>query len=806
MSFIQIIKPNPNWSFSVEFQTHFFFHIYQIMRTSNNLLDTLQTITGTGQFHSSGKEKFFLPGLQISGLGEVAFPLHPVMAEEIKKHAEAAPYGKGADTVLDESVRKCWQIDASHFQFDNPDWNKYLEKTTAAVAADLGVTGEVVAEPYKLLLYEKGGHFLAHRDTEKIGDEGDMFGTLIIALPSEHQGGQLLIRHDGQEITIDFSKPSKNHLLRHAAFFADCEHEVLPVTAGYRCCLVYNLRLKKGDPSRLNLALSEHTRQLLPHMKSLTKHLAGDFTAILLEHRYTEANLSLAQLKNNDRARGLALIAAAQEVGLTARLALVTFHQSGELEDGYDFDDYYSRGRRGRSRSSDEETMGEIYEESLSIDHWRDANDHPEQLGSWLINANRLITREKIGSGEPHEKEAEGFTGNAGCTMDYWYHHAAIVLTDPQSEELLLTSYNLDGAIQKLLVLSAKTHRPARFSLLGEAVIDALEKRYQTYHGYSDWRDNQTFQTTLQAIANQSDADLLNQLFQTLPFHTLKACDSKHWTLLLKNFGPASFTPLFQNLPADELEDHRHTLFDFLESLLAKGETQAATPIAPLLLNFQPKTCRQSSFSSYWTGRSTASNAPGDSHESHILLAASHFLEKATDRKKATTFLHGDRSLPHLRDTLAPALLKKTLAKHFRGENSHFPEFLAAAIADLEAETSRPLEPYPDWARPCPDLGKNNTDSQYYRSSKGGNPIKELQDFMANPDEQTHDFRYAQAIRTNLEQLIQNHHLDLDHATIKNTTPHILRCTKNSASHQRALKTRQSDHALLKKLRKLTSP
>jgi predicted 2-oxoglutarate/Fe(II)-dependent dioxygenase YbiX len=43
-------------------------------------------------------------------------------------------------------------------------------------------------------LYEKGGFFKPHRDTEK---EDKMFATLIIQLPTEYEGGQLIVNHNG---------------------------------------------------------------------------------------------------------------------------------------------------------------------------------------------------------------------------------------------------------------------------------------------------------------------------------------------------------------------------------------------------------------------------------------------------------------------------------------------------------------------------------------------------------------------------------------------------------------------------------
>lgn len=40
---------------------------------------------------------------------------------------------------------------------------------------------------------------------------------------------------------VDMCCVEEKYLANYAAFYADCEHEVLPVTSGYRLTLVYNL-------------------------------------------------------------------------------------------------------------------------------------------------------------------------------------------------------------------------------------------------------------------------------------------------------------------------------------------------------------------------------------------------------------------------------------------------------------------------------------------------------------------------------------------------------------------------------------
>ena len=292
--------------------------------------------------------------------------------------------------------------------FHAPEWDKFFQRTVRRIGEDLGINGKVSAVPYKLLVYGKGGHFRAHRDTEKLEA---MFATLIIALPSAHEGGRLLIRHDGREVEVAFS--SEHHAFQHAAFFADCEHEVEPVRSGFRCCLVYNLRLDRGDPGKLNRSLAAQSRTLQAPLRKLAAERAGGLTAVLLEHSYTEANLSLRNLKGHDQARARALLAAAKEEGFVAHLGLVTFHQTGQLEDDYGY------GRRRRYYDDDDAdsdgTMGEIFEEDLSIGSWRNGSDKRVALGDYRIGPEALVTAENFGEGEPDEQEAEATPATRGA-------------------------------------------------------------------------------------------------------------------------------------------------------------------------------------------------------------------------------------------------------------------------------------------------------------------------------------------------------------------------------------------------------
>lgn len=766
------------------------------MSASESIFSALSAITGTGGFHSTGTSSFFFPILKVEGMGEVAFPLSASQAKELIAVAEAAPYGLGEKTVLDETVRKCWQLDASRFELQSPQWKTFLEETVARVREDLGIAGKVSAYPYKLLVYGEGGHFKAHRDSEKLDA---MFGTLIVALPSAHEGGRLFIRHDGREIVVDFSRQEHRHEFQHAAFFADCEHEVAPVRSGYRCCLVYNLRLDEGDPDSLNLSLDAHAQTLLDPLRALKDERRGDLAALLLEHYYTEANFSLRNLKGHDAARARALFAAAKETGFTARLGLVTYHQTGELVESY-------RPRR-RYRNDDEGddpedgTMGEIHEEGRTIELWRDENDNEVPLGDYFVEEDVIFSREPFGEGEPDEKEAEGFTGNAGCTMDYWYRRAAIVLWAQDDEEEVLCCYDFRGACRTLAGLASteKTGPGSSFHRLGIAVIRQLPDELPPAGHFSRLRspENGPFAITLGALAQARSRGLLDELLPMLPDHAWALCDAALWKKLHKAFGVAAFAAIYERMSGGDPEVKRQLLFPILDALLAgkDGEPQARN-IAVRLSALKPKAPQPP----HWE-RKLEPLVPGDCEEACVLLAASRLLDGRAERSAALDFLLADRSLDYVRQVLAPALLDKRSC--LSATNSLAPEVLDFARDLLADEVARPLAPYPDWTRPCPVLESppHKTGSGFYHpGATAREALRELVAFMANPATEKRDFRYSQDIRSALEHFINDHALDLDCVTIRKGSPHTLACTKNDKSHHRALARRAADVELLEQL------
>ena len=111
------------------------------------------------------------------------------------------------------------------------------------------------------------GKFKPHVDTPR-GE--DQIGSLVICLPSEHEGGALAVRHGGQHSLFDWAPASKS-AIQWAAFFSDCEHEVLQVTAGHRVTLTYNLYVRDGGPSAMATQLQALDQEKLHFYAALKK-------------------------------------------------------------------------------------------------------------------------------------------------------------------------------------------------------------------------------------------------------------------------------------------------------------------------------------------------------------------------------------------------------------------------------------------------------------------------------------------------------------------------------------------------------
>lgn len=166
--------------------------------------------------------------------------LRPLVAR-----CKPAPFGKGRKTLYSREVRDALQIKAERGAFSvlhfDPAEAGILEQIRSELTPQVRETP--TAELYSLNIYASGGHFKPHKDTPR---GGDMFGTLVVCLPSQFSNGALVLKHHGVFQLYEWGRAIKEQVeptrLHWAAFFGDVDHQIERVWTGLRVTLTYLLR------------------------------------------------------------------------------------------------------------------------------------------------------------------------------------------------------------------------------------------------------------------------------------------------------------------------------------------------------------------------------------------------------------------------------------------------------------------------------------------------------------------------------------------------------------------------------------
>ena len=151
------------------------------------LTELLRSVVRPGDYCAHGRLFLPMPTVNVAGVGLLSFPVPDSQVRALTEVAERAPYGRGTETLVDTSVRDCWQIDAARLCIAGRAWDDTFATVLDAVATGLGFGDALEARLYKLLVYPTGGFFAPHRDTEKVDG---MVATLTNSLPTAGAGGE----------------------------------------------------------------------------------------------------------------------------------------------------------------------------------------------------------------------------------------------------------------------------------------------------------------------------------------------------------------------------------------------------------------------------------------------------------------------------------------------------------------------------------------------------------------------------------------------------------------------------------------
>ncbi|KAH8722970.1 hypothetical protein GQ44DRAFT_657499 [Phaeosphaeriaceae sp. PMI808] len=290
---------------------------------------------------------------------------------------EPASFGFQGKDVIDESYRKATKLDSTAFSTTFCPYVvgiiDILGRTLLPQSGDS--SRSIKAELYKLNVYEApSGLFKPHVDTPRSDLQ---FGSLVVCLPSKHKGGQLVVRHQEHSTTFDWSGDGND--IHWAAFYSDCEHEVMQVTNGHRITLTYNLFVRHSIVDGVNGCALPGAPKFPVHeiVKSALANpdffpqggIIGKYCTHAYAHATSAGIRSLPRvLKGSDMVTYEVFRSLGVWVGLRSIIDLSRFE--GELEEDYCQENLVSRLSEPEilENYEEEERLEQIFEGSYSHD------------------------------------------------------------------------------------------------------------------------------------------------------------------------------------------------------------------------------------------------------------------------------------------------------------------------------------------------------------------------------------------------------------------------------------------------------
>src|SRR5271156_2668537 len=744
-------------------------------KITDDLASLLAKARRPGDFHVSGVVETFPPGLWVEGAGEIPLPLLPFQAEQLVAAASAAPFGRGAETVYDPNVRRTWQIEPGKVKIASKHWPQTLQTVLARVGEGLGVEDPIEAEFYKLLVYDEGSFFAGHRDTEK---SPGMFATLVIVLPSACSGGELVVRHGGREAKLDMRAADPSEIA-FAAFYADCVHEVLPVTSGCRLALVYNLtrRGKRGA-----LAPPSHEREQAAAAAMLSEWAGrGDPTKIvyLVEHAYPQAELGFAALKGADSAAAAILVEAARRARCDLHLALLTIEESGAAE--------YAdspRSRRG-GWSGREREAGEVFESPRVLSQWRRPDGAASPLSELPFGNDEISPSEALEDMVPDEEHFQEHAGNEGASFERSYSRAALVLWPSDRIFAVVNQAGLAATLPLLADMAmrwtasgedrgSQLWRDAR--ALSEEMLRTWPTSDHYYRADGKLSDAGKF---LAALTDLKDESRISEfLTQVVAAGLFTIGDNASVVAALQALPPEQGGDLLLRIVAGTSAAAFERSADLLARAAAAsglGYPAQRLAAAKALVVAMPTKASEPSAANNWRRDFRVASRP----IVDLVRGVAAIDDELAD--KAVAFALARPQIYEMDGALVPAARELTASGEFK-DASAAKSLRAACLAHLGARIALTLEPPADWRR-ASAVG-----------CKCGH-CAELSAFLADPARGVWRLRAGQASRSHVEQTIKSARADVSTKTEKQGSPHILLCTKTQASYERAVGQRSTDVA-----------
>jgi len=763
---------------------------HQVSETDHTpklLAELLESVDRPGSYCVGDTIHVLMPKISVDGVGELSFPVSKSQIDALIGVAERAPYGKGTDTLIDTSVRDCWQIDASHLRMTGGAWPKSLKNILDLVREGLGLENrEIDAELYKLLIYEKGGFFAPHKDTEKVHR---MIATLTLSLPTSGAGGELLVRHEDQEtlFAMNANEPSE---ISYAAFYADCLHEVRPVNQGHRISLVFNLFIPSGQKLVGAPVYTTVTQKITSCLLNWKKIGKSEKLVWLLEHLYTEDGLSFDTLKGIDEVVARILGEAADHANFQISAAVLHVHDYGEPE--------YDGGYWEEPSIYSE--MGEHFDRDQHLENWvaRDGSHPP--FGQLSLDDSELLQPEQIEHADPDEALIEDYTGNAGPLLQQIYRLAALVVWPKEMTLKIVAKNNINQAVSWVKTQRKHVKKEEMYLLVSQLIDVWPEARNQcsTYH----------LPEMLGLLGKTGYVDLLKKFLDQLFASFYDGQGSKPLAEVILLIDPKYAEEFLIKIVKQFMPLYPKDILSLMKILLHKKSVQSeskrydtlrkvmclATENLPLALKHSTELLKKEQMTLRIDGYDSYRNQSKYHRKHHLdsldICTLFKLLLSLNLPKESIQVIDIFKDFPVAvtPGRMLPKVFKDlNKLKKFRDTKTLLILWQQSVDFLLQRSSTPPKEPM-DWIIDGDEIPDTH------------DHFRELRAFCQNPVVQIQRLSYKEELRRHLKETIKALRLDIDYETERKGRPYSLVCTKNRNSFERRGKEYLEDKRYIKSL------
>ena len=602
-----------------------------------------------------------------------------------------------------------------------------------------------------------------------------MFGTMVVQLPSDYDGGVLRVCHHGEEMRFDFSGLNGMTEFHYTAFYADCLHELCEVTRGYRMCLVYNL-VYSGDGAR-PVPIDNHqvVNEVVAGIQDWEQDDNGlPLLAYMLNHKYCEASLSFKLLKNADRAIAEVLVEANKQKSFCLYLGTVTLHQTC-TGDGY-------------SRYDIEIDDVENNFEADSL-----VSPSGETLYSINLDENAIVPSDMFDEADPDDEEFE-VTRNWGASLDRTYHNTALFVW-PKNHHAIVMGVDasigeLESACKKLATFGCEpdANQQQECEVMAMEIVAASKNS----HGCPS---SDAAVTLLACLQQLKAVTLTSEFLQAVAVHhsrylwcrsfleaLIKSCIAFGWEQLEE-----ALAFLFRSLAAEQSCSFLSMLADCCVSSQQLKVCQKLVDIVCHALTSEQDITTSSAHGS----RSCSTRSQSRSKEFVCNLFKAFSVLQCEDQLKIVlrSFFKQPKRYP-LSTTLVPAAIE---LHQCMDEGSHAPLYslLSHCVTILKRSTRKGVGTPPTWSK------KSDLKCSCELCTV-------LAAFLEDPERRVARYSMKQSKRTHLEQQLRCcSELEVTYATEYAGNPHTLVVTKDQRLHEAKVRKYQARLALLDSVRPL---